>query len=550
MEALDGKTTPLNELFSQRFFFRIPEYQRPFRWDQDNLSDLIDDLMDAPRDREYFLGTLVLHRREETTYDVVDGQQRLTALCILLACIRDCPALSAETDFRKKIHEKIFQERNELDGVPERNRVQVRDQSLYNRVIGTFGGAQEWPPDALPTKPSEWRYKTAMEIFTSRLSGLSDAEAKDLASFITRRCVFIYLATSSFDDAFRLFEIVNDRGKPLRRIDILKSMNLSAEVIPNEASRVRYALEWEEMEEQLGESRFEAIFHLLRLIYLRAKPQGDLLKEFKREVFGKKGMPKLGREFIDTLASYVELYDSLFLERDYLKDTGLHARFKTLMGIMISEFNASEWQACLLYFAKKFGRDAVYDYLLVLEKVYLQHWVSAMRKDERYSIYTYLLKAIDSSASAEAAIAAAEFNEEEIRSACLIPNFYGAGFCKYLLLRAEVLAGELDHARDFVARSVEHVLPQNPAPESEWASKFTQADVDEVVNTVGNLVLLTKAKNSTASRKDFAEKKKVYLKPRVSDFPRSIQVLGHSEWTRQVIEARTREFAERVLERP
>src|SRR5215213_2545159 len=120
MPDLESKTISLGLLFSQEYFFRIPDYQRPFLWDADNLADLIDDLATAPRDREYFLGTLVLHKIEDSVYDIVDGQQRLTALCILLACLRDCEALKEDDAYRAEIHAKVVQPAKEMDGVPEK----------------------------------------------------------------------------------------------------------------------------------------------------------------------------------------------------------------------------------------------------------------------------------------------------------------------------------------------------------------------------------------------------------------------------------------------
>jgi hypothetical protein len=140
-------------------------------------------------------------------------------------------------------------------------------------------------------------------------------------------------------------------------------------------------------------------------------------------------------------------------------------------------------------------------------------------------------------------------DEDSVRKACLQDNFYTAGYSKYLLLRAEILASELDQDKAFVVRSVEHVLPQNPKADSDWRKAFSDADIEAVVHTAGNLVLQSKGKNSAASNRDFAEKKEAYLKKRVTDFPRSVQVLAFDAWTR-TIEERTKEFAKVILEAP
>lgn len=264
MPALESETVALGQLFSQRFFFRVPEYQRPFLWDDDNLSDLVDDLVDADHTREYFLGTLVLHDRGDSNYDIVDGQQRLTALCVLLACIRDCEALTGEQRYQNQIHEMVVQPAKELHGIPEKNRVQVRDQTIFNAMVATEGGTKSAPDVPAIKTPSEQRYELAREIFRDKVDDLTLDQLEEFASFLIQKCVVIYLATPEFDDAFRLFTIVNDRGKQLRRIDILKAYNLDPSVVASDSARSRYAQQWEGMEDRLGENHFEELFHSLR----------------------------------------------------------------------------------------------------------------------------------------------------------------------------------------------------------------------------------------------------------------------------------------------
>lgn len=87
----DFKTESLNvgTLFAQERFYRVPTYQRPFSWDDEQFDDLVLDTKDADRKSTYFIGTIVLHREGDGTLSIVDGQQRLISLLILLACLRD-----------------------------------------------------------------------------------------------------------------------------------------------------------------------------------------------------------------------------------------------------------------------------------------------------------------------------------------------------------------------------------------------------------------------------------------------------------------------------
>ncbi|WP_433211686.1 DUF262 domain-containing protein [Dactylosporangium sp. CS-047395] len=550
-KQLESNMYPIAKLFSQDFFFRIPEYQRPFMWDREDFFNLVDDLVSASWQEPYFLGTLVLHKQHGSEYDVVDGQQRLTALCILLACVRDALGAINEHKLANELHAKIFQPENTLEGIPAKLRLQVKDQAFFNLLIGAENGTiNPLTPLSQGTATGK-RYEDARKTFRDKLTSLSKDDLKKFAIFVNKSCTLIYLATDSFEDAFRLFTVVNDRGKQLRRIDVLKAHNLDPRWIPNADARVKYAHQWEDLEAQLGEDRFEDMFHLLRLIYVKDKPATDLHTEFVNRILGKDGLPKSGAAFMDDLKKYVDLYDRLFVDKDYLDQPNApHVEWRTLLTAMIDHFPANEWKACLLLFADKFGGADLYNFLLRIEKVYLDHWVQGVRKDERYSTYTAILKSIDGATAPAEVMDGIEVDLSKIYEACRAPNFYGAGHAKYLLVRAEIVTSELDHPHHFQVRSIEHVLPQNPKPGGLWTTNFTDAERQELVDSAGNLVLLSKSKNSAAGRREFEEKKVTYLQSRVSDFPRSVQVLSYSSWTPEIIRKRTEDFASIVLQNP
>lgn len=138
MNNLQGSIEVVGKIFSTDFFFNIPDYQRPFAWEDSNFQDLIDDLVSAQSEKNYFLGTIVLHKKNErNSYDVVDGQQRLTSLLILFACLRD---LIVDPLFKKNLHGKILQEENRVDGIPEMPRVSVKDRQIFREIVLENGG--------------------------------------------------------------------------------------------------------------------------------------------------------------------------------------------------------------------------------------------------------------------------------------------------------------------------------------------------------------------------------------------------------------------------
>lgn len=536
----------LGDLFSSPFFFRVPAYQRPFLWDRDNFDDLIDDLVEADKTAEYFLGTLVLHKRDEDgVHDIVDGQQRLTSVAILLACLRDLVESDA---FKADIQGKILQKENVVDGIPQKLRIEVRQPELFDAYVATANGTLAEHHFAAESDTSR-RYGLAVTEFRSRLVELGQERIQELIKFISQKCIVIVLTSTIFEEAFRLFSIVNDRGKQLRRIDILKAFNLDPKMIPEATVRDLMAARWEELESDLGGDRFEDVFYMLRLILLKDKPQKDLFTEFEDRVF-KRSLATPGRGFLTTAYEYAEIYKSIFVNKDYLpaehKD---FAKFVSLIHIMDHEFRASEWRACVVEFAKVFGRDKLLSFAERIQFLFVEHWATGIRKDERFKHYAAILHAIDNKgAKAEDAINSVNYDKDKIEAALKSNNFYNLGMAKFALLRLELLASEMDQVRPLSAKSIEHVLPQKPKAGSDWLTWNVDVDVPKYVHAIGNLVLLSKGKNSSASNKNFADKKETYLKPRFVDFPRSAGVLALTEWSRKTIDERTAEAVKQFFD--
>lgn len=109
-----------------------------------------------------------------------------------------------------------------------------------------------------------------------------------------------------------------------------------------------------------------------------------------------------------------------------------------------------------------------------------------------------------------------------------------------LLMRLDRLVADKQASYQHAVVSVEHVMPQQPAPRSQWQEWVPDAQNHRYwVHRLGNLTLLSRNKNSSASNRDFDWKKGSYFtKGGVSSFALTTQVLQHSEWTVAVMEQR------------
>ena len=78
----------ISELFDGRKIFKIPQYQRAYAWEEQQLKDFVEDIENQKPGRNYFFGTILFQEQERSErfeiIDIVDGQQRITTLIIFM----------------------------------------------------------------------------------------------------------------------------------------------------------------------------------------------------------------------------------------------------------------------------------------------------------------------------------------------------------------------------------------------------------------------------------------------------------------------------------
>ncbi len=93
-ESIEGEAYQLKDILATELsaYYQIPTYQRPYQWTEENCEKLLDDLLssyECYKESDYFCGSLVLiaiskdSETNATTYDIVDGQQRLSTFILL-----------------------------------------------------------------------------------------------------------------------------------------------------------------------------------------------------------------------------------------------------------------------------------------------------------------------------------------------------------------------------------------------------------------------------------------------------------------------------------
>lgn len=542
----------IKSIFSS-FWFVIPEYQRSYVWDTDNIQDLLDDLWFAYKNKpndEYFLGSLVLKKTEEkefNEYEVLDGQQRLTTFFLLMAVLRD---ISENTDLKEACQKRVYQKGNEFDYIPERVRIvyKIRDnvENFIKEYIlvdnGTLNIVIEKYIESNNTSISHMA--NAIREMKSFFSDKDDQDIENFCKFLGVKLFFIYVSTESKEDAFRMFTILNNRGISLTSADILKSMNIGE--VPNEEKN-KYAKKWEEIEGHLGKD-FNRFLSLIRTILVKEKANLNLLEEFEKNIYDKELLRK-GKDTIDLIESYTDIYNKTILEPKLTS-----YEYNNLIAIMNIGLPSSDWIPPVLFFAKKFGYDKLPDFLKKLEFKFTSDWLSQYSSTERIKNMNEILKEIEKEGQTIDGLLNNDelfkINKENLENALNRNDFYRKKYARYILLKYEFLkSSNTALISNYKNISIEHILPQNPNENSQWRNDFTKDEIEDLKHNLGNLILINGKKNASLGNLDFAEKKEKYFKERIDIFPSGKIFLQQSEWKPQSIKNRQEEVIKVLLDK-
>jgi uncharacterized protein with ParB-like and HNH nuclease domain len=537
-------------------WFRVPEYQRPYIWSKDEVNELLDDLTFAQQeksDQEYFLGSFVFQaKKADPTQghafdenDLLDGQQRMTTLLLLFACIRD---LAKDKDAQSDCQNCIFLKGSVYRNVPERNRIvfAIREevQDFVDKFIKTPKGTDR--EAALTDIASEQTDKSLQNMAQAVLEirrFLQNPEKgiapEQLLQFLMNNVLLIYVSTQALDDAFRLFTILNDRGVPLRNSDILKSMNLGE--LDTERDKVKYAQLWEEAENSLGDD-FDRFLNHIRTILVKDKARLNLLQEFEEKIYEPKekdkatsqkkpALLKKGKDTFQFVERYLAYYTQLLGGNNYDK-TGGSFQFDNLVKVMSTGLPSTDWVPPLLRYFDRFKYDHLLDFLTHLDNKFSADWIAQYTPTERIEHMNQVIRVIEQASGSEAVLADQCFKiSDEGLLQTLNAAVYGRRFTRYLLLKLDYLYQDQSHPMTLETLSVEHILPQSPAEDSQWVKDFSEQDRNEWTDRLGNLVLISSRKNSSQGRSDYKTKKDKYFKNCISTCPNSLRVLQKAQWT-------------------
>lgn len=539
-------------------WFRIPEYQRPYVWGNDQINDLLDDLSYAALnnpDSDYFLGSFVFQhkpadksqKREFEENDLLDGQQRLTTLFLLMAVARD---LTSSKDLKDTCQEYIFQKANPFRKIPEILRIQFKIrpevEDFVNEFIKEENGTLrlkelEQISNNKDTDLSIKNMAKAVIQLNTYFSNGANISLESFFEFLLNKVLMIYVSSEELDDAFRLFTILNDRGVKLRNSDILKAENLRA--LTSDEKKKKWGKFWEELESEHQED-FDRFMSWIRTVLVKEKARLNLLKEFEDNIYNPKEKDKTtgkqkpilltkGEKTFELLQKYNKHHQQLFSRNNY--DFCNSWGFDNLLAVMEAVLPSTDWVPPLLSYYNTFGSENIYQFLVKLDNKFSADWINQLSPTGRIDNMNSVLKEIESGKTSGELLESDVFKYDltsMLRN--LEGNIYGRQFTRYILFKLDYLCFDHHSGKLTICDqiSVEHILPQNPSAGSEWLSNFSNEERENYINKIGNLILLGRRKNTSQGNLDFNLKKLKYFKTSINTFPNSVRVMNkYNTWT-------------------
>lgn len=526
MSKLNVDQKSIYELLSDRKAdYIIPDYQRPYAWDEDSCQTLWDDIFsfaipdnDATKfdtSDEYFLGSIVTFENDKKQQEVIDGQQRLTTFMLLLRAFYDRFTKMQDQDskdFSERIASCIWKT-NEM-GKPDKDHLKI------DSVVATDKDKEEFLSilrTGIVTDSQTSRYANNFRFFLKKVDEFINSFptfAKNLPARILNNCILMPIEAESQDTALRIFSTLNDRGLPLSDSDIFKAQFYQYYKQKSEDDRDEFIKDWKKLEETC-----EKIFHPIT-----GTPMDDLFTRYMYFIRAKRDNNKSStteslRRFYErdkySVLKQDDTFENLKDLAQFWEDITDQNRERFSEGVLKKLFILnyapnSMWNyfISVYYLANRTedGKLDDEDFKMFLDRTIAFIWGYAIMHPGvnalRTPIFAEMLNIVNLN---EVTFSDFKFDKEQTRSAILIYDFKnGRPITKSMLALRMMLNKEQSYPKLSQQFDIEHIYPRKRQENEKGLSNNRQIDL------LGNKSLLEKRINIRASDYRFEDKIKYY----------------------------------------
>jgi hypothetical protein len=551
MKFLDAhEITMQNLLLDKNRAYKVPIYQRPYVWNEEQWQELYDDLRGLTDSDVHFLGSVVVVSDQKTNaaveyYQVVDGQQRLATILIWLAALRDSLRERGESELADYLTGFLFITQysdGQFARIPKLTLGEF-DNPLFQEIL-----------EGRPPRMNESLLNRCYTYYRNRTE-------EDVLSGLLNKISIVHINVFSHLNAFRLFDTLNDRGLELSSVDLVKNFLLM------KVSGVRDIFDetiflWNEMFTRIRDK--DPVKFLRRYVLSRFKgkvPEARLYEKIM--VALSHAEPVDIKAFTADLAEKASIYDKIVRAgfsseavNRHLKDLHL-VEVTPSYSLLLQVFSAFDTGA------QDISEQDVCDILRAVEAFHIRWGISGRFTGNLDQIYNTICLELAGHSPSEyrefiTNTLAEELLENGIDDKIFARNFIMRPFkanesrTKYILLTLSRLMKPDEQAVDIGLVTTEHIMPVVLGV--RWREELIK-DVgsrDEMLKLhrenlgrIGNLTLVTGDWNLGQSNRAFSEKKekKYYWD---TELGITNALLSYDRWGFEEINQRSRELFDLV----
>lgn len=591
---LEPAYTPVGGLFGSRPMFFIPKYQRAYAWETESVKDFIKDLKNcfekrkAKNEINHFFGGILsveyhvkgVARQHE--YEIIDGQQRIATFTLLMASL-------------VKLYEELLSKAKDTEDSTNKSILEGRIEKISNRFIEftqeiqrdfkSFEVLRLSKPDnqfyrdliqGRNPSPARDSHKKLLEAYnniydevrkmidvSSLVSQLDDLEV--IQNVMEIDFTVLHMVTKAREDAFRLFQVINDRGTSLTEGDLLRAKTL--EILEGFDSQQNSVEDlWNDILSDSPNKTSDYLHWIYESNNKKRSPQNALFDNFIESFFPQHKEAKLIAQDAQQVCMQVrDVYEDVLKCRKledgewlYISQQPITGWDKNRLSLLLKELDHTK-SIPLLLAASKLDQKNFSRIVQILEKAFFRYKIicnkhatplqtiyseeaSSIRNDVTNYNISSLEQKLRNLISDKASDSEFQRNLELLQY-----KLTGGGSnkpLKYFLLTVEYyyswfkqgssgVPNCLDKSRvyDFGSTSIEHIYPQN----AKQTSSLYDSNLETLKHSLGNLTLLDPAQNVAGNDDGFLIKKPIYQNSSI--FLTRDEVGEKMAWTKNEIES-------------
>ncbi len=607
----DSKLQSLSEIFNNRIF-RIPDFQRGYSWEERQLDDFWEDIQNLHPNKIHYIGLLTVEpisnsgiqnvekwkddlwllKKGMSAYYVIDGQQRLTTLIILLHEILRTFSEDEGINFGSKCEwtdRFLYRSFNQIykSFVFGYEKDNPSDEFFKTRILEQESSAADKYPETLYTA----NLMFAKEYFAEKLKKLSKEQKEEIFDKAVNKLKFNYYEIDDSLDVYVTFETMNNRGKDLSHLELLKNRLIYLSTLLHESDETKSRLRkdinetWKTIYEYLGKNKENPLdddvflFNHWIMYYTYDRSQSDVYADFllKRKFTAKNvlnGILTINdiKDYIDSLAKCVKKWYYIYNIEQSDYSERIKEQIQKLDRVGMGAFPPM----IMAVFTKESQEDYIWDFLDACERFNFLVFAISHRSSNTQNSNIYRMTREYYMGDTDIVTITANidfltdgkdenyyrgwFDLERFKNhikELFLKNdkdgFYSWNGLRYFLYEYELYLQNNANTKvrweDFSKRSkedtIEHIYPQSATGEY-WKERFGHLMPTEkrlYLNSLGNLLLLSRSKNSKLQNFDFDRKKCLknkdgkdigYYNGSYSE----IEVSKQTEWTPEQIKER------------